>query len=47
MSGRLTPTRLVMRPLDKAGEQTTIMYKNILFDVPISEEMFSLNNLKR
>jgi hypothetical protein len=36
-----------MRPLDKAGEQTTITYKNILFDVPISEEMFSLNNLKR
>lgn len=47
LSGRLIPTRLVMRPLDKAGEQTTIVYKNILFDVPISEEMFSLNNLKR
>ena len=47
LSGRLIPTRLVMRPLDKAGEQSTIVYKNILFDVPISEEMFSLNNLKR
>lgn len=47
MGGRLIPTRLVMRPLDKAGEQTTIVYKNILFDVPISEEMFSLNNLKQ
>jgi len=47
MSGRLTPTRLVMRPLDKVGEQSTIDYKNLLFDVPISEEMFSLNNLKR
>ena len=47
MSGRLIPTRMVMRPMDKAGEQTTIVYKNILFDVAISEEMFSLNNLKR
>ena len=47
LSGRLIPTRLVMRPLDKAGEQSTIVYKNILFDVPISEEMFSLKNLKR
>jgi outer membrane lipoprotein-sorting protein len=47
MSGRLIPTRLVMRPQDKAGEQTTIVYKNILFDIPISDEMFSLKNLKR
>ena len=47
MSGRLIPTRLVMRPLDKAGEQTTIIYKNILFDIPISDEMFALKNLKR
>jgi hypothetical protein len=47
LSGRLIPTRLVMRPLDKAGEQTTIVYKSILFDAPISEEMFSLKNLKR
>lgn len=44
---RLIPTRLVMRPLDKAGEQTAIIYKNVNFDVPISEEIFSLNNLKR
>jgi outer membrane lipoprotein-sorting protein len=44
---RLIPTRLVMRPLDKAGEQTALIYKNISFDVPISEEIFSLNNLKR
>jgi hypothetical protein len=33
--------------LDKAGEQTALIYKNISFDVPISEEIFSLNNLKR
>jgi len=44
---RLIPTRLIMRPLDKAGEQTALIYKNISFDVPISEEIFSLNNLKR
>jgi outer membrane lipoprotein-sorting protein len=44
---RLIPTRLVMRPLDKAGEQTALIYKTISFDVPISEEIFSLNNLKR
>jgi outer membrane lipoprotein-sorting protein len=69
VSGRLIPTRLVMRPMDKAGEmasaddgvlvdgvrrpldqaveQTTITYENIVFDEPISEEMFSRRNLKQ
>jgi outer membrane lipoprotein-sorting protein len=46
VSGRLIPTRLVMRPLDQAGQQTTIAYDNIAFDRPISEEIFSLKNLK-
>jgi outer membrane lipoprotein-sorting protein len=46
VSGRLIPTRLIMQPLDQAGEQTTIAYDNIIFDKPISEEIFSLKNLK-
>jgi outer membrane lipoprotein-sorting protein len=37
----------VMRPLDQAVEQTTITYEKIVFDEPISEETFSLENLKR
>jgi outer membrane lipoprotein-sorting protein len=47
MGGRLIPTRLVMRPVDKPGEQTTIVFEDISFDVPISKETFSLPNLKR
>ena len=47
VGGRLMPTRLVMQPLDQAGEHTTITYENITFDTPISEEMFSLRNLKQ
>jgi len=51
VSGRLIPTRLVMYSMDKAGkktvEQTTITYEKITFDEPISEEMFSLKNLKQ
>jgi hypothetical protein len=50
-SGRLIPTRLVMQSMDEAGkkavEQTTITYEKIIFDEPISEEMFSLRNLKQ
>src|SRR5271157_3283277 len=47
VSRRLIPTRLVMRPLDQASEQTTITYENVGFDAPISEETFSLKNLKQ
>jgi hypothetical protein len=46
VSGRLIPTRLVMRPLDQVGEETTIAYENIIFDKPISEEIFALAHLK-
>ena len=47
LSGRIIPTRLVMRTADKADAQTTIEYEDIAFDVPISEGIFSLANLKR
>jgi outer membrane lipoprotein-sorting protein len=47
VGGRLIPTRLVMRPQDPPGEQTTITYDNIVFDGPVSEDIFSLNNLKQ
>jgi hypothetical protein len=46
-SGRLIPTRLVMRSADKPGQQTTIVYEDVAFDVPIGAEMFSLPTLKR
>jgi outer membrane lipoprotein-sorting protein len=46
MSGRLIPTRLIMQPADRAGTKTTIQYEDIVFDGPISEETFSLPNLK-
>ncbi len=47
VSGRLIPTRLVMRPTGQAVEQTTITYEKIIFDEPISEETFSRKNLKQ
>ena len=47
VSGRLIPTRLVMRPMGRAVEQTTIRYETIAFDGPISGETFSRKNLKR
>jgi outer membrane lipoprotein-sorting protein len=47
VNGRLMPTRLVMRSVDKPGQQTTILYQEVTFDTPISAETFTLSNLKR
>jgi hypothetical protein len=47
MGGRLIPTRLVMRPADKAGAATIIVYDDIVFDAPITEGTFAVNNLPR
>jgi outer membrane lipoprotein-sorting protein len=47
MSGRLIPTRLVMKSVDKSGQQTTILYKDVAFDAPIGADIFSLPNLER
>jgi len=47
LGGRLIPTRLLMRPTDKAGAQTTIVYDDIAFDAPITEGTFAVNNLPR
>lgn len=44
---KLMPTRLVMRPLDRAGDQTAITYQSIILDPPMSEDTFSLRNLGR
>jgi outer membrane lipoprotein-sorting protein len=46
MDGRLIPTRMIMRPTDKGGAQTTIDYQDIAFDAPISEGTFSLPDSK-
>jgi outer membrane lipoprotein-sorting protein len=47
MGGRLIPTRLLMRPTDKAGAQTTIVYDDITFDATITDGTFAVNNLPR
>jgi outer membrane lipoprotein-sorting protein len=47
MGGRRVPTRLVMQPYDKPGEQTVIIYDDLVFDVPIQADTFSLRNLER
>ncbi len=47
MGDRLVPARLVMQPHDKPGEQTMIIYDDLVFDIPIPADTFSLRNLER
>jgi hypothetical protein len=47
LGGRLIPTRLLMRPADKPGEETIVVYDDIVFDAPITDGTFAVNNLPR
>ena len=47
VSGRLIPTRLVMRQRGQMAEQTTIAYENIVFDTPISPDIFTMAKKKQ
>jgi outer membrane lipoprotein-sorting protein len=47
MDGRLIPTRLEMIPEDKKNQKTVIIYQSIVFNRPISDSFFSLENIKR
>jgi outer membrane lipoprotein-sorting protein len=46
MSGRLVPQRMELRPHDKPGESTVIMYDSLEFDVKLPKDLFSLQRLQ-
>lgn len=46
LGGRLLPARLEIIPEDKEGHKTVVEYLNLVFDEPIPDAFFSLQNLK-
>jgi len=44
---RKLPSRLVMTPLNKKGQQTIMNYKSISFSIDLPESFFSQQNMKR
>lgn len=44
--GRRLPTRLVLKPTDKPGESTTVLYDGIRFDLQLPAQLFSLRGLR-
>lgn len=47
IDNRIVPMRLTLQPEDKAEESTVIVYQDIVFEVPLDEAFFSLQNLQR
>lgn len=47
LGGREIPARMDMIPADKPDERTTIVYEEILFDLELPADMFTLRNLQR
>ncbi|WHF52495.1 outer membrane lipoprotein-sorting protein [Chryseobacterium gotjawalense] len=46
MGGRVIPTRFEMIPTGKKGQKTVMIYKNISYNKPISDDFFRLDNMK-
>ena len=44
---RRLPAKMVMTPVNKKGQQTIMLNKSIQFDVDLSENFFSQQNMKR
>ncbi|MBN1132067.1 MAG: outer membrane lipoprotein-sorting protein [Bacteroidales bacterium] len=47
MDGRLLPTRLELIPADEEGHKTIVIIKDIKFNIPVNENFFSQQNMKR
>lgn len=46
MGGRTITTKLEMIPVDKEGHKTVITYQSVIFNEPITDDFFSIQNLK-
>lgn len=47
MDGKKITSKIEMIPVDKPGQSTVIIYKNILFNTPINDDFFTTRNMKQ
>ncbi len=47
MDDRLIPTRFEMIPKDKQGQKTEMIYKTVIYNKPVPDEFFSIENMKK
>jgi hypothetical protein len=46
LGGKRLPSRVVIVPLDKPDERTVMTYERLVFDVPLTDDFFSLRSLR-
>ena len=47
LGGRLLPARMEMIPANKKGNKTVLLYNALLFDVPLNDSFFSIQNITK
>ncbi|MEX0648356.1 MAG: outer membrane lipoprotein-sorting protein [Balneolaceae bacterium] len=47
MGGRTFPSKMILTPTDKPNQKTIMEYKNLEFDIEISESFFTQQNMRR
>ncbi len=47
MDDRVIPCRMEMIPADKEGQKTIMIFENTKFNVPLKEDFFSIQNMKK
>lgn len=47
LGGRMLPARIEMIPAGKPGQKTVIAYKSLIFDKPVDESFFSVENMTK
>jgi outer membrane lipoprotein-sorting protein len=47
LGGRLLPAKMEYVPVEKKGHKTVIAYEEVKYDIPITTDFFSLQNMKR
>ncbi|MBZ5858982.1 outer membrane lipoprotein-sorting protein [Flavihumibacter profundi] len=47
LGGRLLPTRIEITPINKKGQKTIMVYKEVQFDQPIPDNFFTVENMKK
>lgn len=47
IGGKVLPSKMEMIPLDKPGQKTVLTYNNLKFDIPISDDFFTVRNMSK
>lgn len=47
LGGRMLPAKMEYIPVDKPGNKTVVEYSDVEYNIPITEDFFSLQNMKR